>query len=75
MIKYEIICPICETKYMGLTLGNCPVCDWMFWSGEKDMSEDEYDEINFTTIREAKKKYSQCLNIWGKPIPKVKPID
>ena len=55
---------------MGMTYDNCPICDWMFWGGEKELKEDEYDSTNYTTIREAKQKFAQGLNIWGKPIAK-----
>ena len=75
MIKYEITCPICKTIYMGVTFGNCPVCDWMFWGGETELNDDEYDSTNFTSIREAKKKFAQGLNIWGNPLPKTNPTD
>ena len=70
MIKYEITCPICKTKYMGVTFGNCPVCDWMFFGGENELTPDEYDETNFTSIRKAKQNFAKGLNIWGKPIQK-----
>ena len=55
---------------MGVTFGNCPVCDWMFFGGENELTPDEYDETNFTSIRKAKQNFAKGLNIWGKPIQK-----
>ena len=58
---------------MGVSFGNCPVCDWMFWCDASMLDIDEYDSTNFTSIREAKKKFAQGLNIWGNPLPKTNP--
>ena len=70
MKKYNIICPICETKYEGNTFDNCPTCEWMFWGGEEELKDDEYDSANFTTKRRAKQNFAKGLNIWGKPLQK-----
>ena len=72
MIKYEIKCPICETKYMGLTFDNCPTCDWMFCGDESNLNIDEYDDVNYTTVRKAKQNFAKGLNIWGNPLQQNK---
>ena len=70
MKKYEIICPICATKFEGMTFDECPVCNWAFVGWEKDVSEDEYISTNYTTVRKAKQNFAKGLDIWGEPIKK-----
>lgn len=65
--KIEIICPICNTKFIGMTFDECPCC-WAFEGWESDVSEDEYISNNRTTIREAGQNFAKGLNIWGEPI-------
>ena len=58
---------------MGGIWENCPLCDWMVWGGEDALKDDEYDDTNYTTKAKAKANLAKGLNIWGKPLPKVKP--
>ena len=66
-------CPICGTKHSGeMAIDPCPRCSWII-SGIEDEDENEYDEVNHCSLREARDLYNKGLNIFGKPLPKVKP--
>ena len=66
-------CPICGTKHSGeMAIDPCPHCSWII-SGGEDEDENEYDEVNYCSIREAKERYKKGLNIFGKPLPNEKP--
>ena len=71
MKKYNITCPICQTKFEGITFDECPCCEWAFEGWEADVSEDEYFQNNKSTIRQAKENYAKGLNIWGEPLKYV----
>ena len=70
-MKYK--CIICgkEFEYGGLYDEPCPVCEWIPIHEDDVSDEDDYDEINHTTIRKARANYSQGLNIFGKPLKKI----
>ena len=70
MKEYTIKCPICGHEYLGNYYSICPCCDWMFGGWEENAEDDFYSSENSITLREAKKKVSQGLNIWGNPIKK-----
>jgi len=66
-----ICCRVCSTEYDGDTLvDECPYCDWIESFTEDD---NEYDEVNHMTLAEAKANFAKGLNMWGKPLPKVRP--
>ena len=70
-MKYK--CIICGTVHDGgLYEDPCPCCQWIPIHKDNVSSEDEYDYINGTTIREAKNKYAKGLNRFGDPIKSYK---
>ena len=61
-------CYICGTEFEGeMFVDNCPCCGWIP-ADEEMLTEDEYDTINYTSIKEAKANYAKGLNKWGEPI-------
>lgn len=66
-----VTCPICGEKYEGESLVDpCPNCSWIRYGSEETTDQDEYDEVNHTTIAKAKENYAKGLNIWGEPLKK-----
>ena len=71
MEDLTVICPICGEKYEGESLVDpCPFCCWIRYGSEDTTDENEYDEVNHTTIAKAKENVAKGLNIWGEPLPK-----
>ena len=63
-------CFICGTEFdWDETDDECTYCNWFNLGIEKDSSEDE-KYGNPVSIREAKKRLAQGLDIWGNPLPK-----
>lgn len=73
---YPRICYICGTEFTIDDADDCcPYCDWMYVGWENEFGEDEKTEPNGDiTIRIAKENYAKGLNIWGEPLPKVRPV-
>ena len=63
-------CYICGTIFDRDKSDNCPCCDWFFEGFEESENANEYDEINHTTIAQAKENLAKGLNKWGEPLPK-----
>lgn len=67
-----LTCPICggeiSSKVSDLP---CPRCWWTI-SGIEDEDENEYNPTNHCTMRQAKERYKQGLDIYGDPLPKEK---
>ena len=71
-MKYK--CIICGNVFDGgLYEDPCPCCKWIPIHKDDVSNEDEYDCINDTTIREAKKLYSKGLNRFGEPLKNNSP--
>ena len=71
MEDLAVICPICGKQYKGESLINpCPICGWIRFGCENETNGNEYDEINHTTIANAKENLAKGLDIWGEPIKK-----
>ena len=66
----KVKCFLCGTEFDRDKSDECPYCDWFYEGFEVDFREDEYDEINHTTIAKAKDNLAKGLNIWGEPLPK-----
>ena len=71
MEDFTVKCPICGTKYEGESLVDpCPDCGWIRYGSEDTTDENEYDEVNHTTIAKAKENLAKGLDKWGDPLPK-----
>ncbi len=71
-MKEIVTCPICGLEFELEDLYfPCPNCDFEY-EGIKDYSgiEDEKDTPNSPSYREAKERYRNGLNAYGKPLPK-----
>lgn len=66
----QVKCPICGTEFEGGSFDDCPYCDWEYLGFESELDEDEYEEVNHTTIKHAKENFAKGLDIWGDPLPK-----
>lgn len=68
-----ITCKVCSQKYDGDTcVDECPYCDWIE-TFTQEGEENEYDSVNGMTLATARSRYAKGLNIWGEPLPKVRP--
>ncbi|MBQ8689064.1 MAG: hypothetical protein IJ515_01725 [Clostridia bacterium] len=68
-------CFICGTEYDVNADDICPYCNWWYMGFEQKLIDmgDDYSEENSMTITEARNNYAKGLNIWGEPLPKVRP--
>ena len=64
----RIDCPICGIKIDGEQFENCPVCGWAYTGYEFAYDENEKDDYNLISRKEAKEKFAKGLNKWGDPI-------
>lgn len=63
-------CFICGTEFdWDETDDECTYCNWLNQGYEQDCDIDEKC-CNPITIREARKRLSQGLDIWGEPLPR-----
>ena len=65
-------CYICGTEF-DTNEDECPYCEWFYSGAEDKLPPDEENPYNGISVNEAKEKYAKGLNIWGKPLPKVRP--
>lgn len=71
---YVVQCTVCGLKFHGMDSDNiCPYCGW--WNLSDADKEDEYNCLNTMTQKTARERYKKGLNIWGEPLPKVRPKD
>lgn len=63
-------CPICGTEITGVGLEDCPYCDWTYSGWEHESDENTYFDPNYMTLKEARDKFKQGLDIWGEPLKK-----
>ncbi len=61
-------CYICGTTYDRDKQDECPCCSWWFLGFENELSQNEYEEINHTTIAKAKENFKNGLDKWGDPL-------
>lgn len=72
-MKTIMQCTVCGLKIDVVRDDICPYCGWM---NTYDLEpEDEYNEANCMTRKSARERYKKGLNIWGEPLPKVRPKD
>ena len=65
----RVNCPICGTKIDDdERFEVCPVCNWAYTGIESAYEEDEKDDYNLISRKEAKERFAKGLNIWGEPI-------
>ena len=66
----KIKCPICGNEIEDEQFEPCPKCGWAYTSWECCYEEDEKDDYNLISRKEAKENYAKGLNIWGEPLKK-----
>lgn len=66
----RVKCPICGTEIDDDTYTECPTCLWGYTGIEYAYDEDEKDDYNLISRKEAKENFAKGLNIWGEPLPK-----
>ena len=67
-------CKVCGTNHKGESFVDaCPYCDWIECLTEIG-EEDEITSANHMTLNQARENFSKGLNIWGNPLPKIRPI-
>ena len=64
----RIECPICGIKIEDEQFESCPVCGWTYTGYEVAYEEDERDDYNLISRKEAKENFAKGLNKWGEPI-------
>ena len=69
-MEYKVKCPICGEEFNGGVFDNCPICDWCYQGIENELNENDYDELNHTSIKNAKENFKNGLDKWGDPINK-----
>ena len=66
----KVKCPICGIEIDDDPYTECPVCLWGYSGDENLYDEDEKDDYNLISRKEAKENFAKGLNIWGEPLPK-----
>lgn len=66
----KVKCPICENEIDDDTYTECPFCLWGYTGIENCYDEDEKDDYNLISRKEAKENYAKGLDKWGEPLPK-----
>lgn len=73
MSNYILQCTVCGLKFDITKDEVCPYCEWQnTWDEE---SENDYNPINGMTQKTARDRYKRGLNVFGNPLPKVRPKD
>ena len=70
MEDLTVRCPICKNKISGEQYYPCDYCGWVYTECEQLYDEDERDDYNLISKKEAKENLSKGLDIWGEPIKK-----
>ena len=66
----KVKCPICGKEISGEQFEACEYCGWGYTDWENLYEEDEKDDYNLTSRKQAKENLAKGLNIWGDPLPK-----
>ena len=67
----EIVkCPICGIEIEDDPYNACEFCGWGYTGDENLYEEDEKDDYNLISRKQAKENLSKGLNKWGEPLPK-----
>ena len=69
----RIKCPICGTEMKDELFVPCPYCEWAYVGIEEVLEEDERDDFNLMSLKEARALFKKGLTKWGDPLPKKKP--
>lgn len=65
----KVKCPICGTLIEDEPYLSCPYCEWGYTGDEGLYNEDEFDDYNLTTRKQAKENLEKGLTKWGEPLP------
>lgn len=66
--KFEVDCPICSKHYDQVEFPECPCCAWEYQGHEDIMTEDERCPYHLISMRTAKERFSNGMDIWGNPL-------
>lgn len=66
----KVKCPICGKEIEDEPYTECPFCQWGYTGDENLYTEDEKDDYNLISRKEAKANYAKGLNVWGEPLLK-----
>ena len=65
-------CHICNTVFdWDETDDECTYCNWLNSLSDEITDEDDEDNNNPLTARQARKNLAHGLDIWGKPLPRI----
>ena len=64
----KVKCPICGNEIDDDPYTPCPYCAWGYTGDENLYEEDEKDDYNLISRKEAKTNYAKGLNKWGEPL-------
>lgn len=66
----KVKCPICGTLIDDDSYTDCPYCGWGYTGVEDIYEEDEIEDWNLMSKKEAKELLKSGKDVWGKPLPK-----
>ena len=68
MVKVK--CPICGNEIPDEQFQPCSYCEWGYTGYENIYEENEIDDYNLISKKQAKENLAKGLNKWGEPLPK-----